>query len=69
MSDDKLEFILGEITGTLTATKEILVKIEERLDHHSGRLGKLERRQAWLAGLGTAVGLAVGAFLRKWFSS
>ena len=65
MSDDILRS-LGRIEGRLKAIDENLGKLNGRLDHHSNRLRKLERWQATLAGAGAIIGVAVGAFIRKW---
>ena len=59
---------LGRIEGTLEAIDKNLKKLNGRLDHHSGRIGKLERWQATLAGVAVVAGLVIGGFIRKMFS-
>ena len=68
MSDD-IKFMLGQIQGTVEAIDKKVDDLSRRLDHHSNRLGRLERWQASLAGAGAIIGVAVGAFFRRFFDS
>jgi ribosomal 50S subunit-associated protein YjgA (DUF615 family) len=67
MADD-IPRMLGQIQGTVGAIDKKLDDLNGRLDHHSNRLGKLERWQATIAGAAAVAGVAVGAFFRKFFS-
>jgi hypothetical protein len=62
MSDD-IKFMLGEISTSIRGIETNLVKMNGRLDHHSGRIGRLERWQATIAGAGAVAGVAVGSLL------
>lgn len=67
MTDD-IPRMLGQIQGTVGAIDKKLDDLNGRLDHHSTRIGKLERWQAMLAGAGTIAGIGIYAFFKKLFS-
>lgn len=67
MSDD-IKFMLGEITTTLKNIEKHLDDLNGRLDHHSNRLGSLERWRATIVGAAAIAGVGLGAFFKKLFS-
>jgi hypothetical protein len=69
MTDDIPIRILGEIQGTVTQIDKKVDALNDRfsarLDHHSGRIGRLERRLATIAGASAVIGVGVGAFFKR----
>jgi hypothetical protein len=65
-----IQHSLGRIQATVESIDEKVDRLANRLDHHSGRIGRLERWQATIAGAGAVAGVAVGSLLtsfRKFF--
>lgn len=56
---------VGNLQGTAEGIKDKLDSHEKRMDSHSGRIGKIERRQAWWAGGAAGVGAIIALLLKK----
>ena len=67
---DGIQNSLGRIQATVESIDEKVDRLDKRLDHHSGRIGRLERWASTIAGAGAVAGVAVGSLLtsfRKFF--
>lgn len=62
MTDNGIQFALGEIGATLKSIEKKLDSHSERMNSHSERLRTVEHRQHWYAGAAAVVGLA-GSYL------
>lgn len=56
---------IGNLEGTIKGVDGKLDSHEKRMDSHSGRIGTVERRQAWWAGAAAVLGGTIGLLAKK----
>ena len=67
MSED-LQYTLGQMQATLENINDNLTKLNGRLDHHSNRLGSLERWRATTVGAVAILIVGFAVLVKKFFS-
>ncbi len=56
----EIQRALGRIEGVVGEIKAGMARGAERTDKHDARLGKLENRQHWYAGIAAGIGTLLG---------
>lgn len=65
--DGEIMRILGHLEGTCEAINTHLKSVNETQKSQDQRITKVEKRQAWLAGVGTVLGASAVALFNKLF--